>query len=144
MCVLGSPRRQNAARFTSPSSLNRANEAVNAAFASGSRRRARWVSPLRRFTEAEHFLIAEIARLPNYTTIRLELAWTYAQMERPDDGVVQYVQALEIDPAQPSVAVELCQHSEPDGPMAGRGTVLSRSSFTTRGSWPREVTSATR
>jgi tetratricopeptide (TPR) repeat protein len=62
------------------------------------RGKAKCLRKLRRFAECERFLIAEIARLPNYTMIRMELAWTYSQMERRDDGIAQYEQALKVDP----------------------------------------------
>ncbi|MCS7483163.1 tetratricopeptide repeat protein, partial [Umezawaea endophytica] len=62
------------------------------------RGKAACLRALRRFTEAERILLDSIKRKPNYTIFRLELAVTYAQMERRDEGVAQYEKALQINP----------------------------------------------
>ncbi|MDQ7808871.1 tetratricopeptide repeat protein [Amycolatopsis sp. A133] len=53
---------------------------------------------LRRFDEAVRILLGEIARRPNYVDLRVELARTYARMERREEAITVYEKALEIDP----------------------------------------------
>ncbi|MEU0529916.1 tetratricopeptide repeat protein [Amycolatopsis tolypomycina] len=53
---------------------------------------------LRRYDEAVRILVEEIARRPNYPEFHVELAWTYAWMERRADGIAVYEKAIELDP----------------------------------------------
>ncbi|WP_086843171.1 tetratricopeptide repeat protein [Amycolatopsis kentuckyensis] len=52
---------------------------------------------LRRYDEAVRILLAEIERRPNYPEFRVELAWTYAWMERWEECIAVYEKAVEID-----------------------------------------------
>ncbi|MEV4050301.1 tetratricopeptide repeat protein [Amycolatopsis sp. NPDC049688] len=58
---------------------------------------------LGRFDEAVRILLEELAQRPNYLDLHIELAWTYAQLERREEGIAVYEKALELDPRHTGV-----------------------------------------